>query len=394
MNVARILKRRETRRRWKLRLNIAKQMIARKEVTSDVVNIQRMRQERASILLAESRPSSNGSEDSNQWELVEFNADDSCDTIDILPPCGETQAVPVADQQDARLDPDVGTPPHNELYYFADDEAWCSSASAECDKDEYTHDIEITNDNLEHTSDQELTNDDLQCTSDRELTKGDLEQSTSDIKLSDNDLQYTSDSECINNDLEYTSDSEGTKVNLKYYSNEYDSESDVYSSSEESINSEKSTSSFLYDNLDSESTCSVSDFNTGTSKIPVLYTGSHVTSHECCVALLSMLLKHSLTNSSIKDMLNLLSQILPPDSNLPTSHHLLLKQYVNFQDQTTIHKCCGYCTRLLPGVDNPKCSNIDCQSPSTSLSSFIEISLDKQLTTLFSGYQSIIDMTT
>ena len=93
-------------------------------------------------------------------------------------------------------------------------------------------------------------------------------------------------------------------------------------------------------------------------------------------------------------MLDLLSQILPPDSNLPTSHHLLLKQYISFQDQTTIHKCCGYCTRLLPGVDNPKCSNIDCQSPSTSLSSFIEISLDKQLTTLFSGYQSIIDMTT
>ena len=116
-----------------------------------------------------------------------------------------------------------------------------------------------------------------------------------------------------------------------------------------------------------------------------LYQGSNVTKHEFSVALLSIAHKHSITNSCVQDVLNLVSQVLPMDKQnfLPQSRHILIRNVISYTDSTSIHKCCGYCTRLLSTKSS--CTSPECIKAGLPESSFIEVHIDKQLQRLFSG---------
>ena len=115
----------------------------------------------------------------------------------------------------------------------------------------------------------------------------------------------------------------------------------------------------------------------------ILYPGSNLSSHDCSVAILSIMHKHSLTYSAVTDILKLFSQSLPSPNSLPQTQHLLLKSYVNYKVETIVHRCCGYCSRLLS--DDTSCTIAECQQACIPESSFITICLDQQLKTLFMG---------
>jgi hypothetical protein len=114
-----------------------------------------------------------------------------------------------------------------------------------------------------------------------------------------------------------------------------------------------------------------------------LFPGSKISSHDCAIALLSIAHKHSLTYSAVTDILKLLSVSLPSPSFLPASHHGLFKSYVNYKEETVVHRCCGYCTNLLS--QSSSCTVGECQDANIPDASFVEIRLDHQLRTLFSG---------
>lgn len=140
----------------------------------------------------------------------------------------------------------------------------------------------------------------------------------------------------------------------------------------------------MYDSSSCDSSGGVSDeCDSVSDKAPDLFQGSAVSSRDCSIALLSIMHKHSLTYSAVTDILNLLSLSLPSPNTLPTSQYSLMKKYVNYQADTKVHRCCGNCTKLLVG--DSSCSVADCRRANIPDSTFVEICLDKQIKTLFSG---------
>ena len=131
---------------------------------------------------------------------------------------------------------------------------------------------------------------------------------------------------------------------------------------------------------DSESLESNSDEPTPTP-LQYLYPGSNVPSHDFNVALLSIAHKHSLTNSSVVDILKLFSEVLPTSAQIQ-SRHMLMKHFVDHNEMITDHRCCGYCSRLL---SNSNCDTPECQAAEAPEGSFIQICIIKQLQTLYSG---------
>ena len=97
------------------------------------------------------------------------------------------------------------------------------------------------------------------------------------------------------------------------------------------------------------------------SETQSLYSGSSITNKDFTVALFSLSHKHSLTNSCVVDILNLVSQTLP--TNLPNhsskSYHVLRKEFLDYSGSIAVHRCCGYCSRLIPS--NSICEITECQ---------------------------------
>lgn len=101
------------------------------------------------------------------------------------------------------------------------------------------------------------------------------------------------------------------------------------------------------------------------------------------VALLSMVCKHNMTDSCTADMLKLFAQMLPAPNPLPPSLFLLFNKFVLYDQETLLYRCCGFCSTLLS--TDMSCQSTECLAACVQDSSFIEIRLDKQLQTLFSG---------
>lgn len=126
------------------------------------------------------------------------------------------------------------------------------------------------------------------------------------------------------------------------------------------------------------------------SEVQSLYSGSNITNQDFSVALLSLSHKHSLTNSCVVDILNLFLQVLPTSlpNQLPKSYHVLMKEFVDYSRSVIVHRCCGYCSRLLSL--NSICDMPECLMANVAESSFIQVAIDKQLQTLFSGKNSTV----
>lgn len=91
----------------------------------------------------------------------------------------------------------------------------------------------------------------------------------------------------------------------------------------------------------------------------VLFPGAQFSNHEFSVALLSIFQKHSLTYSAVEDLLKLFHCVLPTPSTLPTSQHMLFKEFISYDTNTILHRCCDSCCQLL---SSGKCSRRECQA--------------------------------
>ena len=91
--------------------------------------------------------------------------------------------------------------------------------------------------------------------------------------------------------------------------------------------------------------------------------------------------EHSLSYASISDMLQLMSASMP--QYVPTSLHLLLKEFAQPKDGIEAHRCCGHSTKLL--TKDSICTTPECIAQGLPVSSFIEVKLAYQLRLLFTG---------
>ena len=94
-----------------------------------------------------------------------------------------------------------------------------------------------------------------------------------------------------------------------------------------------------------------------------LFSGANISCKEFSTMLLSISQKHGMSYSSITDILKLLSHSLPSPNMLPQTNFLLLNGAVDYKSSTTVHRCCGYCTKIL--VDST-CSRNECKLAKTS----------------------------
>ena len=114
----------------------------------------------------------------------------------------------------------------------------------------------------------------------------------------------------------------------------------------------------------------------------LLYSGSQMSTEEFYVVVLSMFLKHSLTYSSVSDILNLFSHTIPSPNSVPRTQYQLFKKFIDYEAETVTHHCCGYCTELLT---SSSCLKSECREANLPDASFVELRLDKQLQRQFSG---------
>ena len=162
-------------------------------------------------------------------------------------------------------------------------------------------------------------------------------------------------------------------------------ESELQSFIEESTSDleDFSSNESRYSNCSSVSEISDDEVDLAPNEQEHVFSCASTSTHEWSVALLSIFYKHSLTYSCVTDILKLFAQDLPSPNSLPQSQHFLMKNFVNYDEDTVLHHCCGFCTQLLPPKSS--CSQPECQLAGVDDSSFIEVHLDKQLQHLFSG---------
>lgn len=119
---------------------------------------------------------------------------------------------------------------------------------------------------------------------------------------------------------------------------------------------------------------------TSTNDSP-LYPGSEVTLLQCIVLILAFTLRHNLSSRAIEDLLKLITIILPPNTILPHTYHLL-KKLIPTSDDITVHLFCK-CGTTMPS-QTASCEQ--CGETNDSLKQgdfFISLSIEKQIQNIF-----------
>ena len=114
----------------------------------------------------------------------------------------------------------------------------------------------------------------------------------------------------------------------------------------------------------------------------LLYPGAQLSSHEFSVALMSVYQKHNLTYSAIEDILKLFQCVLSSPNAVPTSQHTLLREFVTYNTETILHRCCGTCCQLLP---DGSCTRRECRASGAREATFVEVAIDAQIKERFMG---------
>lgn len=190
-----------------------------------------------------------------------------------------------------------------------------------------------------------------------------------------------SDSTLYKNDAE-SSSSDGIDENIDSDSNIQGNSSDSDDESDDNISTVSSNSTTVSPVCcyDPEEINATFKSYKGASK---LYRGTNISQHEFTIAFLSMFHQHSLTYSCGSDFLKFIKQVLPSPNLVIESPLSLIPQLIDYNNATTMHRCCGYCAQLLR--DESTCTMKECVSASLPDSCFIEVHLDKQLQNYFSG---------
>lgn len=178
----------------------------------------------------------------------------------------------------------------------------------------------------------------------------------------------TTDLECTTVSLMHNSESDGA-ISDSSLEDTFDNWTD-----DNSISSDEDQDSIALENVQPQSD--------SPQPYTSLFSGANISCEEFSTILLSISHKHGMSYSSITDILKLLSHSLPSPNMLPQTNFLLLNGAVDYKSSTTVHRCCGYCTKIL--VDST-CSRSECKLAKTSDCTFVQVSLKAQLQTLFSG---------
>ena len=108
-----------------------------------------------------------------------------------------------------------------------------------------------------------------------------------------------------------------------------------------------------------------------------LFPGSSITAHDFDVSLMLFCQRHNLTYTCQNDLLRFMSVSFPTPNQVPRSSYMLLKQFVDFQHECTVHHFCGNC--LQPLLRSSPCSNPECSVKSEPNAVFIHVPLTTQL---------------
>lgn len=108
-----------------------------------------------------------------------------------------------------------------------------------------------------------------------------------------------------------------------------------------------------------------------------LFPGGEITEVAAFVSVLSLAHKHKLTYACLTDMLELISLMLPTPNGLCMTAQQLINKFVDFKREAIVHKCCGFCARLL--AESSQCGKEECRAANLSDALFIEVPLDEQL---------------
>lgn len=114
-----------------------------------------------------------------------------------------------------------------------------------------------------------------------------------------------------------------------------------------------------------------------------LYSGAPLTSSSSIVLLLSFVMKHKLTREAFNDLLSVIEAHCPRPNNCKTSVKTLLEFVSQAKEDIQKHYYCGYCKAYF-GKGTGNC-NICGRSISKADGFFIEVPIEKQLQTFFTG---------
>lgn len=114
-----------------------------------------------------------------------------------------------------------------------------------------------------------------------------------------------------------------------------------------------------------------------------LYSGAPLTSSMSVVMLLTFVMKHKLTHEAFKDLLSVIEAHCPRPNNCKTSVKKLLEFVTQAKGDIEKHYFCNYCKAYF-GQGTGNC-NICGQSVSKDNRFFIQVPVEKQLQTFFTG---------
>ena len=111
--------------------------------------------------------------------------------------------------------------------------------------------------------------------------------------------------------------------------------------------------------------------------------GSDITTHQFDVSLSLVAQRHKLTYACQTDIVRLISVILPPPNSVRSTARSLVRKFVQYHEQTRLHRCCGVSMRRLAAGE--RCSQSECLTENVPDAKFVEVPLDKQLQERFKG---------
>lgn len=97
-----------------------------------------------------------------------------------------------------------------------------------------------------------------------------------------------------------------------------------------------------------------------------------------CLCIISIILLYS----ALEDILKLFQCVLSSPNALPTSQHIVLNEFVTYDAETIIHRCCDTCCQLLP---DGSCTQREFRASCAKEATFVEVAIYAQLKERFMG---------